>query len=76
MQNELNELHAATEAHAAAVITAAQARRFEVDAINRLNAAQKAVSTKLAEMQRAAPLDTQWGEQRRLSHTSVVDRVA
>lgn len=73
MQNELNELHAATEAHAAAVATANQARRFETDAVNRLNAAQKAVSTKLAEMQRGAPRDTDWAEQRRLSHARTTE---
>lgn len=65
MDELLNELAAASESLAIAASRAADASREKTTAINRLNAAQKAVDAKLAEMRKNAPQESDWADRGR-----------
>lgn len=74
MEKEFEELRLATEARAAAEVIMRQARSAETSAINRLNAAQKAVDNAIHRMKAQSPRDSEWHEQvmnpsRRLTST-------
>lgn len=60
MEKLLNDLAAATENYKAANLRAADARREETDAVNKLNDAQKAVDVAMVEMQSKAPVGSNW----------------
>lgn len=63
MEKEFEELRLATEAKMAAEVLMRQARQAETNAINRLNAAQKAIDNALTRLRAQAPRESEWHEQ-------------
>jgi hypothetical protein len=60
IEYRLKELNDAVESHARAKSAASQARSEEIAALNRLNAAQKAVDAWYADLKKAADRETDW----------------
>jgi hypothetical protein len=56
-----------TERYRSAENRAATARREETDALNSMNAAQKALDARLAEMRKTAPRGSDWNSCRGIS---------
>lgn len=54
------ELQGALDAHASAQQRASMARSEETDALNRLNAAQKAFDAAIADLKKQAPRESDW----------------
>lgn len=65
MDELLNTLAAATERLEHATRRENEASREKTQAINDLNAAQKAVDAKLAEMRKKAPQESDWADRGR-----------
>lgn len=76
MEKEFEELRLATEAKMAAEVLMRQARQAETNAINRLNAAQKAIDNAMTRLRAQAPRESEWHEQVLNPNRGIMHRTA